>query len=135
MNEIEISLIAPCGMNCALCRAYQRNKKPCTGCKGSNETKPGYCIKCYIKNCSVIQSNASGFCYDCDSFPCKRLKQLDARYRSKYHMSMIENLEMIKENDVVSFLQHEATRWTCKECGSLICIHQATCPKCKIPYI
>ena len=30
-----------------------------------------------------------------EGFPCWRLKQLDRRYRTKYHMSMLENLAAI----------------------------------------
>ena len=29
-------LIAPCGMNCSLCRAYGRERKPCPGCRGDD---------------------------------------------------------------------------------------------------
>ncbi len=25
------------------------------------------------------------FCFECESYPCKRLKALDKRYRTKYH--------------------------------------------------
>jgi len=32
MKEMSTVLIAPCGMNCRLCMAYQRDKKQCKGC-------------------------------------------------------------------------------------------------------
>ena len=70
------------------------------------------------------------FCGDCDSFPCKRLKQLDKRYRTKYGMSMIENLEMIHEIGIVEFVTRETKRWTCPECGELICVHKPNCLVC-----
>lgn len=130
MNKVNATLIAPCGMNCALCVAHQRDKKQCQGCNGENHTKPNHCIKCVIKNCSVIKSNQSGMCYECDKLPCARLKQLDARYKKNYQMGMIENLKFIKEHGMDSFLKHEAERWTCKNCGEIICIHRDTCLKC-----
>ena len=134
MQNIETSLIAPCGMDCALCRAYQRDKKSCKGCNSVDIAKPAYCFKCVIRNCKTIQSNASGFCYECNRYPCLRLRQLDARYCTKYNMSMIKNLEQIKENGTDAFLQNEVNRWTCQECGSIVCVHNGICPQCKTPY-
>jgi len=134
VQNIETNLIAPCGMDCALCRAYQREKKSCKGCNGDDLAKPAYCFRCVIRNCEVIQGNTSGFCYECDRYPCKRLRQLDARYRSKYHMSMIQNLKQIKENGIDVFLQQELKRWSCQECGSIICVHNGICPRCKTQY-
>jgi hypothetical protein len=37
------------------------------------------------------------YCYECDEFPCARVKRLDKRYRTKYEMGMIENLEYIRD--------------------------------------
>jgi hypothetical protein len=131
MNNMRAELIAPCGMNCRLCMAYQREKKNCTGCNGDSCTKPVYCVRCVIKNCDIIQNSNSGLCYECDKYPCRRLKQLDKRYRTKYHMSMIENLENIKQNGMQAFLQNEETRWTCMECGNIVSVHREACLVCK----
>ena len=137
MNEMREELIAPCGMNCRLCRAYQRNKNQCKGCRNENDIK--YKTKssssCIIKNCPEIQSNESGFCFECDKTPCQRLKQLDKRYRTKYRMSMIENLAHIKQYGMNEFLQNEEFRWTCKECGNIVCVHKSICLACKASYI
>ena len=65
-----------------------------------------------------------------DGFPCAGLKQPDRRYRTKYGMSMIENLEAIKESGIRKFIQKEKKRWTCPECGGTICIHRPQCPSC-----
>jgi len=133
MKEMKDQLIAPCGMNCRLCSSYQKEKDRCKGCR--NEADILYRTKgsssCIIKNCPVIKSNKSGFCFECDKYPCKRLEQLDKRYRTKYHMSMIENLENIRKNGMDAFLQDEKKRWTCRECGSIVCVHKHACPKCK----
>jgi hypothetical protein len=136
MNEMRAELIAPCGMNCRLCYAYQREKKKCSGCRNESDIKykTKGCTSCIIKNCPTIKNNDSGFCYECDKFPCQRLKQLDKRYRTKYHMSMLENLEAIKEYGLDAFLQQEEKRWTCSECGSLVSVHKEACLKCKTAY-
>lgn len=125
-------LIAPCGMNCRLCLAYQREKSHCNGCNMDDTFKTSVsCLSCIIKNCSFIKNNESGFCYECSKYPCQRLKQLDKRYRSKYHMSMIENLETIKQKGLAYFLNQEEIKWACPECGSISCVHQNICLKCK----
>jgi len=124
-------MIAPCGMNCGTCIGYLREKNKCPGCRTSSELKPSYCKSCIIINCEVIKSNSSGFCYECDRFPCRRLKQLDKRYRSKYHTSFIENLLLIKDKGIDWFLKFESDRRTCNQCGAVISVHRDCCPECK----
>jgi uncharacterized radical SAM superfamily Fe-S cluster-containing enzyme len=47
MKALEnISLIAPCGMNCSICSAYLREKNKCPGCRLMNIE---YCKKCIIR--------------------------------------------------------------------------------------
>lgn len=136
MNKIREEFIAPCGMNCRLCMANQREKKQCKGCRSESDIKykTKGCVSCIIKNCPIIRSNKSGFCFECDKFPCHRLKQLDKRYRTKYHMSMIENLQNIKQFGMAAFLQNEEIRWTCKECGNIVCVHKFICIICKTTF-
>jgi len=128
MNQ---SLIAPCGMNCSICLGYQREKNACGGCRNFSENTPGYCRSCIIINCETIKSNKSGFCYECDLYPCKRLKQLDKRYRTKYNMSMLENLESIKTIGLKRFIENEQVRWKCDICGESLCVHREVCLTCK----
>lgn len=131
ISEMRKELIAPCGMNCRLCMAYQRNKNKCNGCLNDTGYKAKSCSNCIIKNCSVIQNNKSGFCYECDKYPCRRLKELDKRYKTKYNMSMIENLDYISQFGIEEFLQHEEVRWACKKCGNIVCVHHSICNNCK----
>lgn len=124
-------LIAPCGMNCAICLAYLRPRKKCPGCREDNPDKAKSCQSCIIRNCPVIMNNQSHFCNDCDEMPCRRLKQLDTRYRTKYGMSMIANLKEIKERGMDAFLSHQAEKYTCNTCGGLICVHRSRCLTCE----
>lgn len=124
------NLIAACGMNCELCLAYQRDRKKCPGCNGADENKPFHCVKCSIKYCDGIKESASYLCWECGKFPCARLKQLDKRYRTKYKMSMIENLETIRNSGMDEFLKSQQVKWTCKTCGSPLCVHRETCLHC-----
>ncbi|MBN2612227.1 MAG: DUF3795 domain-containing protein [Bacteroidales bacterium] len=126
-------LIAPCGMNCGLCLAYLRDKNRCNGCRQDSTDKPVSCSKCIIANCEMLSKTQSKFCYDCEKYPCRRLKQLDTRYRTKYSMSMIENLEFIRDHGLESFVERENTRWACPVCGAILCVHRSFCLNCKEP--
>lgn len=131
------TLIAPCGMNCSLCIAYQFGEKDlnkrgfhrkyCPGCipRGKNCTHMGH-------QCELLGRGSVRFCYECQGYPCKRLKSLDKRYRSKYHMSMIDNLEVIKEHGTEGFLKKEEERWRCPKCGAVICCHNGLCLGCNL---
>lgn len=134
MEEI---LIAPCGMNCALCIAYQGKKNDlnkhgfhrmyCDGCLPRGKG----CLHMGDK-CEKLANGLVRFCYECEDFPCKRLKGLDKRYRTKYHMSMIENLTFIKEQGIDAFLSKEELKWSCRDCGGTVCCHNGLCLKCGI---
>jgi hypothetical protein len=127
----EHNLIAPCGMNCMLCMAYKRNKKHCPGCNVHDKNKSKSCVACIIKNCVELQKTKTGFCYSCSKFPCKRLKQLDLRYRTKYGMSMIQNLLSIEKEGIEKFVEMQKIIWTCSNCGSFFCVHRDTCQICE----
>ena len=130
-------LIAPCGMNCALCMAYigkkiDINKKGfkrmyCEGCipRGKN------CLH-MAKSCELLKNGEVRFCFECENYPCKRLKALDKRYRTKYHLSMIENLNYIKQHGMKEFLEEEEGKWSCPDCGSVICCHNGLCLECSL---
>ena len=123
-------LIAPCGMNCAICLGYLRDKNTCPGCRLMGKNNSDYCRKCIIKHCKILKKNNWKFCSDkCKKYPCLRLRNLDKRYRTKYKMSMIDNLEYIKKNGIRKFIVKEKKRWACK-CGSTICVHRWYCLNC-----
>ena len=122
-------LIAPCGMNCGICMAYLREKNKCPGCRGNDADKPLSCVRCRIKNCETIEKSKSKLCFECVK-TCARLKQLDKRYRTKYGMSMIENLEFIKNNGIDAFIAQQEAKYKCPECGGVICVHRKKCYDC-----
>ena len=131
---ISTNLIAPCGMNCRLCWAYIRESNTCPGCRRINNQdsqKSKYRNRCKIKNCEQIAKGKINYCSDsCVSFPCDRLKQLDKRYRTKYGMSMIDNLKMINEFGIRHLIRNEKVKWIYPECSEMICVHRPTCISC-----
>ena len=130
-SPIAAKLIAPCGMDCGICIGHLREKNTCLGCREMVETKPEYCKKCSISHCEILKENNMKFCSSkCEKYPCRRLKNLDKRYRTKYGMSMIENLENIEEKGIRNFVKSEKKRWACSKCGSVICVHKENCLNC-----
>lgn len=131
------NFIAPCGMNCGLCIAYQSqlhdlkkqgfHRQYCPGCipRGKN------CLHMGDK-CEQLRDGSVRFCFECTDFPCQRLKMLDKRYRTKYHMSMIENLRSIQENGIDTFMFEQEKRWKCEKCGGEICCHNGLCLACDL---
>jgi hypothetical protein len=133
-NPISEHLIAPCGMNCALCSrylAYLNNLKRshCIGCRPANKN----CGALLKNKCTGAKNILKGnilFCFECSQYPCKKLIHLDERYRANYRMSMIENLESIKKHGITRFIKKQYKKHSCKKCGSLISTHNNKCFKC-----
>ncbi len=131
-------LIAPCGMNCRLCIAYifgkndlnkkGFHKKYCPGCipRGLN------CTFSLANKCELIGKGKIKFCYECNYFPCDSLKRLDKRYKAKYNMSMIDNLNYIKDIGIDKFIIKETEKWKCNDCGEIKCCHNGLCLNCSI---
>jgi hypothetical protein len=129
-DRLEPDLIAPCGMDCGLCMGFLRDKHTCQGCRSSDEGKPKSCHSCTIRTCATVRESTSGFCFECDRFPCPRLKRLDTRYRTKYRMSMLDNLRSIRESGIEAFVGLERERWACPGCGGMQCVHTPECIYC-----
>jgi hypothetical protein len=47
-------------------------------------------------------------------------------------MSMIENLNLIKENGMEKFLENQEETWKCQNCGEVISCHNGLCFKCDL---
>jgi ribosomal protein L37E len=45
-------------------------------------------------------------------------------------MSMIENLATIKKIGIEEFVKEENKRWSCRQCGELLCVHKPECSCC-----
>ncbi len=105
-------------MNCGVCSAHLRPKKRCPGCNGAGQDLPKHCATCRMRLCA---ERTGRFCYDCAGFPCARLRRLDKRYRARYGMSEIENLECIRDHGLDRFLENEHARWVSEK--GVLCVH------------
>ncbi len=133
-NKFTPELIAPCGMNCGICKAYlahthdaprKRGKVThCAGCipRGKN---------CYVKRgCSKLRRHEIQSCSQCDTVPCIKLAHLDKRYRERYDMSMVENIKELKTKGMDAFLEDQQRKYRCPNCGKMICVHDRKCYSC-----
>jgi hypothetical protein len=132
-KPIQAGMIAPCGMDCALCIGHLRENNRCPGCNHREDAiKAGSCRHCTIKRCEA-QGHSNRFCFDCTKYPCRRLRRLDQRYQTKYGMSMLENLEAIRAFGIRTFVAREKIRWACPDCGATLCVHRNECLRCGRP--
>jgi hypothetical protein len=121
--------VAPCGIICELCLGFQRKKDKCVGCNRIGN-KPYHCTVCSIKICPEKSGNANLLCNSCPKFPCRRIKDLDKRYKTKYGESIIENLNAIRIIGIDSFIKQAEIEWKCPQCGNLLCVHREICLIC-----
>ena len=98
--------------------------------EGGDNHKSNACLTCAIKNCEDLAAGGHQFCFSCAKYPCADLLHLDDRYRTKYGVNVIANLERILAIGVKSFVAKEKAKWSCPECGSRLCMHKPQCVNC-----
>jgi hypothetical protein len=121
--------IAPCGLICDLCYAFQRTKNRCGGCNSEGE-KTSYCSKCKIKLCVEKKGDDKLLCNKCTKYPCQIIKNLEKRYRIKYGEYIYQNFEHIKTIGKINFVKEQEAEWKCSQCGKLLCVHSKNCKIC-----
>ncbi|MEW6222632.1 MAG: DUF3795 domain-containing protein [Candidatus Hadarchaeota archaeon] len=135
-QKFKAELVAPCGMNCNVCSGYlaysrQLSKKRgkivhCAGCRPRNK------LCAFLKRrCAKLRDGEVKFCFECKDMPCYELGRVDNRYRTRYNVSLVENLIFIKNHGVGRFLSQEQGKWSCPRCGGTICIHNGKCYDCE----
>ena len=132
-NSISEELIAPCGMNCAICSKYlsyinDLNRSQCGGCRTGKDSCSYLFDKCTGINNSSKRDAV--FCFECDQYPCKQIDRMDDRYRKNYRMSVKDNLENIRKMGTAEFANEQYRKYRCSTCGGLISIHNRKCFKC-----
>ena len=134
-TPIPKELIAPCGMNCAICSNYlayvnDLNKSQCAGCRTSNKKCAYLFGKCAGINHSIEGNAKAKFCFECDQYPCKEIDRMDRRYRENYGISIKENLGRIEKEGLMDFVEEQYNKHHCSKCGGMISVHNKKCFKC-----
>ena len=130
-------MMAPCGLDCSLCRQAHDRSAPCPGCNGPERDKPEFCSEiCGIIRCDKRRANGYRFCDECPDFPCGDVMEKENRYISAYplHESPLKNIRLIREMGMEAFLEQECEQWSCRECGGPICVHTGVCSGCGAKY-
>ena len=133
-DPLKGELVAPCGMNCNICKWYlafsrgvpkERGKvSHCVGCRPRAKN-------CYIKRgCRILSKNQIQFCHECSDMPCKSLSHLEKRYNEHYETSLLGNLHELKEKGMEQFLKEQETRFKCPNCGDVVSVHDRKCYTC-----
>lgn len=128
-SEIELTMFAPCGMNCKVCYKHCYHKKPCAGCFNSDKGKPEHCRRCKIKDC--VREHELTYCYECSSYPCVLIKRLEKSYNKRYNTSLMNNSQMVKEAGLKAFMAQQKVAYTCPVCNGIISIHDFECSECQ----
>ena len=134
-GHFKAELIAPCGMNCGVCKRYlafshgvpaERGKViHCIGCRPRGKS-------CFIKSgCSKLRKKQVEFCYECADMPCKNLDRLERRYRERYATSLVGNLGELKKKGMEKFLHAQEARFKCSSCSDVVSVHGGQCYTCK----
>ena len=100
--------IACCGLDCGLCPTYYtKGPSRCPGCCG-----PDFLSKhpsCSIITCCV-KNNKFETCAECNEFPCPKLNKWDVYDSFICHRVSLTNLNLIKENGLDDFIEHQKQR-------------------------
>ncbi|MBA7469081.1 hypothetical protein ES707_04344 [subsurface metagenome] len=119
---------AYCGLYCAACPHYLASiEDPSQGCPGCNQGEVRY--KCSIKPCAVEKNVNS--CGECDQFPCENTIKFHGSGRD---MSLVaeKNCYRVREIGYSDWLEEQAKRWSCENCGSGFSFSDEACPSCKV---
>ena len=136
-NRITAAMLAPCGLDCSLCKRALAETNPCPGCHGPDENKPEFCAnRCGIVLCRKRKENGYEYCDECPDYPCADVTEKETRYTSKYPLyeSPGKNLRDFRELGMERFLEQEREQWTCSECGHIVSVHTGLCSGCGRQY-
>lgn len=128
-EQIDPIMFAPCGMNCMVCYKHCNSKKACVGCIAGESGKPEHCRTCKIKTC--LNRRELSYCYECESFPCKLVKNMEKSYQLRYQVSLIDYSRQVKELGIEEFMRRQRESWTCPNCGGVVSLHEKVCSECK----
>lgn len=126
--------LAPCGVYCGACPAFN---KTCKGCASEDrdQNRNGK-WSCKIRTCCYDQKKLN-YCVDCGQFPCKIIdKKLirshlhEPRYKYRHEIPYV--FSNLKRMNVKNYLEYQQQRWKCDSCGGRIVFYNYTCESCDL---
>ncbi len=134
-NSHELNLAGPCGLYCGNCRHYLARTKGLLkekhlkdGCKGCRiQDKKCAWVK---RDCALLRKKQITFCFECKDFPCANLEKLSQRHLRDENISLIDNLQRIKNIGTIQWLREQEEAWKCPRCGGSLCITDKECYDC-----
>ena len=122
MNSNEITMVAPCGINCGSCGAHmvkentpgmdrllamgaKKESLPCTGCRAVKGNCPLIGGACETYTCIV--GKGFDFCYECPEFPCSKLNPAADKSSVLPHNTKVFSLCFIQRHGLAEFLTRE----------------------------
>ena len=126
-EQIDVGMLAPCGLNCMLCYRHL-GKNPCPGCRARVDEPDSYRRKCVMRACTIERGYFS--CADCVDRPCKRVKAFQKRYMDGYGVNLSAIAKAVLRDGAEAFLRADLAAHTCPDCGHLINIHDGICSGC-----
>lgn len=134
--DIDDKLVAPCGMFCGVCSSYlscvnDLKRSKCAGCRTTDKQCDYLFEKCSGINHGIKGTSDAPFCYECEQFPCKEIKRMDKRYRENYGISVISNLEAIRDKGLSQFIADQKEEHQCSSCKEMKSVHNGRCFRCE----
>lgn len=84
--KIDITMFAPCGMNCVVCYKHCYHKKPCAGCLNTVQGNRNTVENAGIKDCS--RNSGFSYCFECSDYPCKLITNLEKSYNKDIRQAL-----------------------------------------------
>jgi len=115
-----INLVAPCGIDCALCELYickdnqglmdylikngiPQEKLPCSGCRSLKGHCPVLPLQCSTYLCN--NEKKADYCFNCKEFPCSKLHPAADRADILPHNMKVFNLCTINREGIEDFIR------------------------------
>jgi hypothetical protein len=103
----------------------------CDGCL-SGGTLAAHCQHCAIRKCAENKQKDAR-CSGCDELPCNRITNLINMGHYLHRKEYLPNLKKIREMGVQEWVDYEAERWRCPQCGMPMLWYDAECAGCGKP--
>jgi hypothetical protein len=101
----------------------------CYGCK--SEKVAVFCRDCGLKRCA--REKGFDFCHQCPDLPCWRVTEFMQEEEYPYHLGVLKNLDVIRQQGLDAWLSAQDNRWRCPACGTKFAWQDEVCRKCGQP--